>query len=223
MFFGIKMLCMDESCCTVHFLAVPDHCIIQVWIFSKPFNFRQELYSLLHRGMAAKSSILLQTALQRAESGWRRGRGMLGRGAGKVQAQNQLSRNRKGGRKKAATKHPQITHRESKLEHHWLDHWLTVWHIEPWLEWQVGGDQSPFNEYFNKLAHWALSFLLFCFVLLHYSFLFSDTPLLSITLYPLSRCPCSWCACHMLKVCFSCVLCVRRCRHHTEVYYACRL
>lgn len=41
---------MDESCCSVHFLVVPGHCIIQVWNFSKPLHFRQEqLYSLLHR------------------------------------------------------------------------------------------------------------------------------------------------------------------------------
>lgn len=204
-FFGIKMWCMDKSCCSVHFLAVPGHCIIQVWIFSKPLHFRQEqLYSLQHRGwqQIAVSCYKQLCRRQRVVKG-----GVWGKGGGYVRARTREGPgielaiwNQERSVKEAAAKHPQRT---QQARAHRLYHWLTVWHIEPWLEWQVGGDWSPFNEYFNKLAYWASSYLLS-----YFAYLFSDPPLLFIPLYPLSWCPCSLRACHMLKVHFGCALCV---------------
>lgn len=94
---------MDESSCLVHFLAVPGHCIIQVWIFSKLLHFRQErLYSLLHRGWQQRAVSCYKQLCrgQRVVDGGVEEGGMLRRGVGTVQRQNQLSRNRKGGRKK---------------------------------------------------------------------------------------------------------------------------
>lgn len=75
-----------------------------------------------------------------------------GRGAGKVQTQNQLSRNSQEGRNKLLPNTPRDPiEQASKPEHHRLYHWLTVWHIEPWLGWQVGGDKSPLMNILTSL------------------------------------------------------------------------